>query len=49
MKKRIYMSPDVEAIKLAAQERILAGSETDTEGNLNPLDGVIGDFDWTLL
>lgn len=49
MKKRTYMSPDVETIKLAAQERILAGSETETGAALDPVGGVIMDFEWETL
>lgn len=42
-----YLTPCTEVIELTARQGILSGSQTETDGSLSPMDGVLGDFDWT--
>lgn len=49
MNKHTYFAPSVETIELIFPGSILTGSQTDSDSILSPLDGTLGDFEWTVL
>lgn len=49
MRKEDYQSPRTEQIALAGRTALLQGSETETGAALDPVGGVIMDFEWETL